>query len=256
MSLTCFQATAGLTSKHFAQRQPWWRCAAATPRSMEAVSNWSWMSPPLSWDLVTSARPWGQSSQPPRGPWLPQAEPCPLPSGPCWPTLSPWCWKLCSESSPMLSVLTGTTHMVRYLGPRHVWLLHVFHFPGHDFFHFDSLLPCHLSLLLARFLCWLIWLFVSLSPHLITKVLCSTLMHWTRSLWWNTPSENAEVIAQRLDKQSSCLHFSDSAATPINKSFYSRLATMQHLTRGKLLTEVILLAPNNSNCSKCPLNFA
>ncbi len=115
LCLACSQATAVLTSKHFAQRQPWWHCGAATPRSTAAVSNWSWMSPLLSWGLVTSARPWGQSSQPPRGPWLPQAEPCPQPSGPCWPTLSPWCWKLCSESSPMLSVLTGTTHMVSYL---------------------------------------------------------------------------------------------------------------------------------------------
>lgn len=108
----CFQAIAVLTSKHFAQRQPWWHCAAATPRYTAAASNWSWMSHPSSWGPATSARPWGQSSQPPRGLWLLQAEPCPPPLGPCWPALSPWCWKLCSESSPMLNLLTWTTHTV------------------------------------------------------------------------------------------------------------------------------------------------
>lgn len=126
--MACSQATVVLTSKHFAQRQPWWLCVAAIPRSMAAVSNWSWMSPPSSWGLATSARPWGQSSQPPRGPWLPRAEPCPPPLGPCWPALSPWCWKLCSESSPMLSLLTGKTHTV---GITHCfsWIIH-FHLPA------------------------------------------------------------------------------------------------------------------------------
>lgn len=108
----CFQATVVLTSKHFAQRQPWRRCGAATHRSTAAVSNWSWMLPLSFWAPVTSAKPWGQSSPPLTGPWLPRGEPCLPSSGRCWPALSPWCWKLCSESSPMLRILTGT-HTVR-----------------------------------------------------------------------------------------------------------------------------------------------
>lgn len=104
------QATVVLTSKHFAQRQPWWRCAAAIRRSTAAASNCSWTSAPSSWGPATSAGRWGRSSRPPSGLWLPQDEPCPPPSGRCWPPLSPWCWKLFSESSPTLSALTGTTH--------------------------------------------------------------------------------------------------------------------------------------------------
>lgn len=111
--MSCSQATAVLTSKHFAQKQPWLHYVAVTPRSTAAVSNWSWTSPLLSWDLVTSSRPWGQSCQHPREPWHPQVELCPQPSGPSWPLLSLWCSKLCSESSPMPSFLTGTTCIVR-----------------------------------------------------------------------------------------------------------------------------------------------
>lgn len=159
MYLACSQATAVLTSKHFAQRQPWPRCVATTPRSTAAVLNWSWMSPLLSWGLVTSARPWGQSSQPPRGPWLPLAEPCPPSSGPYWPALSHWCWKLCSESSPTLSVLTGTTHMVGIWDPGMVSAANFYsRFPtaGCSFSHLNScsLLPCNLSHLLVCLPCW------------------------------------------------------------------------------------------------------
>lgn len=155
MYLDCSQATAVLTSKHFAQRQPWQRCAAATLRSMAAVSNWSWMSPPSFWGLATSARPWGQSSQPPRGPWLPRAEPCPPPLGLCWPALSPWYWKLCSESSPMLSVLKGTTHTVGIWDHSFSCII-CFHFPaaGCYFSHLHTLLPCNLSHLLVCFPRW------------------------------------------------------------------------------------------------------
>lgn len=158
--VVCTQATAVLTSKHFAQRQPWRLCVAATPRSMAAASNWSWMSPPSFWGLATSARPWGQSSQPPRGHWLPQAEPCLPPSGPCWPALSPWCWKLCSESSPMLSALIRTTHMVGmwHPGPHGFSCIICLYFLVADccFSHLDSCssFPRHLSDLLVRFPCW------------------------------------------------------------------------------------------------------
>lgn len=194
--LTCFQATAVLTSKHFAQRQPWWRCAAATPRSTAAVLNWSWMSPRLSWGLATSARPWGQSSQPPRGLWLPRAEPCPPPSGPCWPALTPWCWKLSSESSPTLSVLTGTTHMVGIWNTSaHGYSCTLcFTFPMLDcgFSHLDSraLLLCHLSHLLVCFPWWLFvafQFFVSLSPTLLLK--CFVSPNCTKSLVKHYPWE-------------------------------------------------------------------
>lgn len=135
---TRLQATAALTSKHFAQRRSWWRCAAGTHRSTAAASSSSWTPPPLSCARATSAKPWGQSFQPRSGPWCRRAGPCPPSSGPCWPTPSLWCWKLYSESSPTLSVLTGTTHMVRILFgfllkvslPCNLWLLgliYVFH---------------------------------------------------------------------------------------------------------------------------------
>ena len=159
---SCSQATVVLTSKHFAQRQPWLHCVAATLRFTAAVSNWSWMLLLLFWGLVTSARPWGQLSQPPRGPWLPRAEPCPPSSGPYWPTLSPWCSKLCYESFPMLSVLIEMTNTVGIQVSIHILIDKIcFRFPTFvcSFSHLTDCfpLPCYLFHLLV---CFTLLLFV------------------------------------------------------------------------------------------------
>lgn len=224
MYTSCSQATVVLTSKHFAQRQPWSHCVAATLRSTAAVSNWSWMSLLLFWGLVTSARPWGQLSQPPRGPWLPRAEPCPPSSGPYWPTLSLWCWKLCSESFPMLSVLTGMTNMVGIWDPMHSLIGKIcFHFPTAvcSFSHLTDCfpLPCHLFHLLV---CFTLLLFCSislfdylidLSPTLLPNNFVS-LSHTGRKVCGgNNPPDNAGVIAQRLANQSSWFHISNPTPT-------------------------------------------
>lgn len=168
---------------------------------MAAASNWSWTSPLSSWGLATSAKQWGQLSQPPRGLWLPQAEPCPQPSGPCWPLLSPWCWKLCSESSPMLSVLTGTTHTVGVWNPGTCGFNSIMCFPflaaGFPLsLLLLSLLPpvSLVSLFFLLVLCS-IWLSLSRSPTLLPKCfvspshsehrICSETSPLCMQKWWH-----------------------------------------------------------------------